>query len=181
MREVSLHILLLLSLFTGICLGASLSAVPGEPVGGILILGEAAGPDLALEVPESVGDWVLVPSETNERQIPLIVIAKTDWILAVSSSTKDGRMAQFDPGMSEYPDQGKSLLKPLSLSSLGSPEHPDLWKAVLPESGAIHQGGSTLGEKVIVAMQQPVAWEDDPLSEGQVYRIDLTFTLSPLG
>ena len=96
---LELPLLLLFLFFTWICHGASLSAVPGEPVGGTLILGEAAGPDLALEVPESVGDWVLVPSETNERQILLIVIAGTDWILTVSSSTKDGRMTQFDPGM----------------------------------------------------------------------------------
>jgi hypothetical protein len=155
--------------------------VPGEPVGGTLILGEAAGPDLSLKVPESVADWILVASETNEKQILLTVIARTHWNLAVSSSTKDGRMTQFDPGMSEYPDQGRSLLKPMTVFSSGSPEHPDSWKVMLPESGAVHQGGSTPGQQVVVALQQPVAWEDEPLSEEQVYRIDLTFTLSPLG
>lgn len=179
--ELSRHLLLLLSFFTSICLAAALSAVPGEPVGGTLTLGEAAAPDLTLEVPESVIDWVLAPSETNERQILLTVIARTDWNLAVSSSTKDGRMTQFDPGMSEYTGQGRSLLKPMTVSSSGCPEHPDSWKVELPESGAVHQGGSTLGQQVAVFLQQPVAWEDEPLSEGQVYRIDLTFTLSPLG
>lgn len=174
--------LLLLSTFLAlICCAAALSAVPGESVGGTLTLGGAAGPDLTLEVPMAVGDWILCPSENNELQILLTVIARTDWTLAVSSSSKEGRMAQFDPGTSEYPERGRSLSKPMTVSSHGSPEHPGSWNVVLPEAGAVHQGRSTPGQLVALSLQQPVAWEDEPLSEEQVYRIDLIFTLSPLG
>lgn len=173
--------LLILSFSVSICLASALSAVPGESVGDTVTLGGSTGPELALDVPESVGDWVLVPSEINERQILLTVIARTGWILTVASATRDGRMAQFDPETSEYPDRGKSLSRPMTISSPGSPGHPDSWKVVLPESGAIHQGDATSGQQVVVAMQQPVAWEDEPLPEEQVYRMDLTFTLSPSG
>lgn len=170
-----------LSLSVLVCLAAALSAVPGEPVGGTLDLGGSTGPELTLEVPESVGDWVLVPSEVNERQVLLTVTARTDWILAVSSSAKEGKMAQFDPEMTEYPDEGRSLSRPMSVSSPGSPGHLDSWRVVLPESGAIHQGDTTFGQRVVISLQQPVAWEDEPLPDGQVYRMDLTFTLSPSG
>lgn len=176
-----LSALLVLFFSASVCLAASLSAVPGEPVGGTLTLGGSTGPELTLEVPESIGDWVLVPSEVNERQILLTVAARTGWILAISSPTRDGRMAQFDPGMAEYPDHDGSLSRPMTISSPGSPDHPDSWEVVLPESGAINQGGATSGQQVVVTLQQSVSWEDEPLPEGQVYRIDLTFTLSPSG
>ncbi len=178
---VLLLVLPVLSFSVLACIAAALSAVPGEPVGGTLILGGSTGPDLVLEAPESVEDWVLVPSEVNERQVLLIVTARTGSILAVSSSARDGRMAQFDPETSGYPDQGRSLLRPMTISSPGSPSHPDSWKVVLPESGAIHQGDATSGQQVVVVLQQPVSWEDEPPPEGQVYRMDLTFTLSPSG
>ncbi len=170
-----------LSLTVLVCLAAALSAVPGESVGGTLELGGSTGPDLALQVPESVGDWVLVPSEVNERQALLTVKARIGWILTVSPSANDGRMAQFDPGISKYTDQGRRLSKPMTIFSSGCSENPYSWKVVLPESGAIHQGDVAEGQQVVVALQQPVTWEDEALSEGQVYRIDLTFTLSPSG
>jgi hypothetical protein len=166
------------------CLADASRAAPGQSIGGSLTLGGPSGPEISLEVPASVSDWILVPKERNERKIALNIRTRESWTLLVSSDRADGRMAEYDPAASEYVPAGRSLQGPLRISAPGTSSHPASWEIELPHAGAIQQtagiekeGSST----VTVTLQQPVSWEDEPLADGHVYRIDLTFSVSPNG
>jgi hypothetical protein len=78
------------------------TAAPGQSVWSTLTLGEASAPDISLQVPSSVADWVLVPFADNQKQITIRVEADDGWTLAVSSNRPDGRMAQYDPGPQDF-------------------------------------------------------------------------------
>jgi hypothetical protein len=178
-----------LLLLSSVCHGEVTEAAPGESVGGRLILESDGGADIFLEAPDSVSDWVLVPSASpNEKQVALKVTSSTDWQMTVSSDRPDGRMAEYDLAASEYVFDGRALESPLEISSLRADDRlglnrPGLWEADLSEGGMIHQGEETSedGQQVLVTLGQIVAWTDEPLEEGQAYRIALTFTVSPSG
>ncbi|HSD57030.1 MAG TPA: hypothetical protein VLB04_02525, partial [Methanotrichaceae archaeon] len=122
-------------------------------------------------------------SSPNEKQMALKVTSSTDWQMIVSSDRPDGRMSEYDLAASEYVPGGRTLESPLMISSSGTDDHPGLWEVNLPEGGMIHQGGETSenGQQVLVTLGQRVGWTDEPLEEGQAYRIALTFTVSPSG
>lgn len=171
-------------LISSVCHGEITEAAPGQFVGGRLTLESDGGADIFLEAPDSVSDWVLVPSASpNEKQMALKVTSSTDWQMTVSSDRPDGRMAEYDLAASEYVPGGRALESPLEISSSGTDDRPGLWDVDLPEGGMIHQGGETSedGQQVLVMLEQRVAWTDEPLEEGQAYRIALTFTVSPSG
>jgi hypothetical protein len=173
-----------LLLISAVCHGEITEAAPGQFVGGRLALESNGGADIFLEAPDSVSDWVLVPSASpNEKQIALKVTSSTDWQMAVSSDRPDGRMAECDLTASEYVLGGRTLESPLGISSSRTDDHPGPLDVDLSEGGMIHQGGETSedGQQVLVTLGQRVAWTDEPLEEGQAYRIALTFTVSPSG
>lgn len=174
----------LLILISPICHGEITEAAPGQFVGGRLTLESDGGVDIFLETPDSIDDWVLVPSASpNSREIAMKVTASTDWQMTVSSDRPDGRMAEYDLAASEYVPGGRALESPLKISSPGTDDHHEPWDVDLPDGGMIHQGGETPedGQQVLVTLGQRVAWTDESLEEGQAYRIALTFTVSPSG
>jgi hypothetical protein len=149
-----------------------------------LTLGGSSGPDISMEVPQSVSDWVLVPRESNERMMALGIRARDGWMLQVSSDRADGRLAQYDPASSEYVPGGRSLLQPLKIYAPGTLGHPAPWKIELPHAGVIQEMEAVQDNEssaVTVTLQQPVSWEDEPLEDGHVYKIDLIFSVSPRG
>lgn len=173
-----------LLLISSTCHGETTEAAPGQSVGSRLILESDGGADIFLESPDSVSDWVLVPSDSpNEKQIALKVTSSTNWQMTVSSDRPDGRMAEYDLASSEYVPGGRTLESPLELSSRGIDDHHGTWDVDLQEGGMIHQGEETSedGQQVLVLLGQRVAWTDEPLEEGQAYRIALMFTVSPSG
>ncbi len=174
----------LLLLLSPVCHGEFTEAAPGQFVEGRLTLESDGGADIFLEAPDSISDWVLVPSASpNVKQMALKVTSSTDWQMTVSSDRPDGRMAEYDLAASEYVPGGRALESPLTISSTGTDDHPGPWVVDLPEGGMIHQGGemSEDGQQVLVTLGQRVGWTDEPLEEGQAYRIALTFTVSPSG
>ncbi len=177
-------LLALLLLFSPTCHGDIAEVAPGQYVEGRLILESDGGADIFIEAPDSISDWVLVPSALpNLREIALKVTASTDWQMTVSSDWPDGRLAEYDLAASEYVPGGRVLEMPLRISSPGTDGHPEPWDVDLPDGGVISQGGETSeeGEQVFVTLGQMVSWTDEPLEEGQAYRIALTFTASPSG
>jgi hypothetical protein len=159
------------------------TAAPGQSVGDTLTLGEDCDPDISLEVPASVVDWVLVPIADNQKQITIRVEANDGWTLAVSSNRPDGRMAQYDPVAESYIPDGRSLSYPLKISMPGCAGHPAAWEVDLSSPGIIQQmdgsrGGAPL--VMIATLHQSVTWEDEPSSDEFVYRIDLLFQVTPL-
>gem|GEM_PF-925493 len=173
----------LLLLLSPICHGEITEAAPGQPVGGRLTLESDGGADIFLEAPDSVSDWVLVPSASpNLKQMAMKVTASTDWQMTVSSDRQDGRMAEYDLAASEYVTGGRALESPLRVSSV-TDDRLGRWSADLPDGGMISQGEETSedGRQVLVTLGQRVSWTDEPLEEGQAYRIALTFTVSPSG
>lgn len=176
--------LLVFPICQGVAEGEMAEAAPGECVSATLTLESDGGSDIFLEAPESISDWVLVPSShANSRQILLEVKASTGWQMTVASDRPDGRMAQYDPATSEYVPGGRTLESPMSVSASGAADHPQSWSVNLPEGGMIQQGDETSedGQKVSVTLGQAVAWSDEPLPEGQAYRIALMFAVSPSG
>jgi hypothetical protein len=164
--------------------GEITDAAPGQSVEGSLVLESDGGADIFIEAPDSISDWVLVPSVSpNQREMALKVVASTDWQIAVSSDRPDGRMAEYDLASSEYTPDGRVLQSPLYVSSPGTKDHPEPFEVNLPEGGMICQGGETEedGQQIMVNLGQRVSWTDEPLEEGQAYRIELTFTISPRG
>jgi len=115
------------------------TAAPGQSVGDTLTLGKADGPDISLEVPASVADWVLAPFADNQKQITIRVQANDGWTLAVSSNRPDGRMAQYDPVAESYIPDGRSLSYPLKISMPGCASHPAAWEVDLSSPGTIQQ------------------------------------------
>lgn len=159
------------------------TAAPGQSVWSTLTLGEASAPDISLQVPSSVADWVLVPFADNQKQIAIRVEADDGWTLAVSSNRPDGRMAQYDPVAESYIPDGKSLSNPLKISMPGCAGHPAPWEVDLSSPGIIQQmDGSRGGAPVVMiaTLHQSVTWEDEPSSDEFVYRIDLSFQVTPL-
>ncbi len=175
----------LLILLSPICHGGEITEVaPGQPVGGRLMLESDGGADILLEAPDYVSDWVLVPSASpNLKQMVMKVTASTDWQMAVSSDRQDGRMAEYDLAASEYVPGGRALESSLRISSSGTDDHPGPWDVDLHGGGMIHQGEETSedGQQVLMTLGQMVSWTDEPLEDGQAYRIALTFTVSPSG
>lgn len=160
------------------------TAAPGQSVEDTLTLGEAEDPDISVEVPASVADWVLVPFADNQKQITIKVEANDGWTLAVSSDRPDGRMAQYDPVAKSYIPDGKSLSCPLKISMPGCAGHPAAWEVDLSSPGTIQQmTGSRVGAPIVMiaTLHQSVAWEDEPSSDEFVYRIDLEFAVTPSG
>lgn len=159
-------------------------AAPGQSVESRLLLESDGGADIFLEAPASIDDWVLVPSASqNVRQNALRIWASTDWQMAVSSDRDDGRMAEYDLAASEYVPDGRVLESPMRVASLGMKDGAVPVEVDLPEGGLICRGGETSadGQEILVALLQKVAWTDEPLEDGQAYRIALTFTVSPVG
>lgn len=173
-----------LILFLPIGQGEITDAAPGQSVVGKLILESNGGADIFVEVPDSISDWVLVPSaSSNLREMALKVIASTDWQMTASSDRPDGRMAEYDLASSEYTPEGRFLESPLHISSSGTKDHSEPLEVSLPNGGMICRGEETSedGEPVSLTLGQMVSWTDEPLEEGQAYRIELTFTISPSG
>lgn len=168
----------------GVADGEVAETAPGECVSATLTLESDCGSDIFLEAPDSISDWVLVPSsQANSRQILLKVKASTGWQMTVASDRPDGRMAQYDLTASGYVPGGRTLESPMSISASGTADHPNSWSVNLPAGGMIQQGDETSedGQKVSVTLGQAVAWKDEPLPEGQAYRIALMFAVSPSG
>ncbi len=176
--------ILSLLLFSPICHGEITEVAPGQPVGGRLTLESDGGADILLEAPDYVSDWVLVPSASpNLKQMAMKVTASTDWQMIVFSDRQDGRMSEYDLAASEYLAGGRALESSLRVSSSGTDNHPGPWDVDLRGGGMIHQGEETSedGQQVLMTLGQMVSWTDEPLEEGQAYRIALTFTVSPSG
>ncbi len=174
-----------LILLSPISHGEITDAAPGQAVVGTLVLESDGGADIFIEAPDSISDWVLVPSaEPNLREMALKVIASTDWQIAVSPDRPDGRMAEYDLASSEYIPGGRALENPLHIiPSSGTKDHQEPLEVSLSEGGMICEGGVTTedGQQISVTLGQRVSWTDEPLEEGQAYRIELTFTISPSG
>lgn len=173
--------LLFLSLTTQ---GEITEAAPGQSVGSKLILESDGGDDIFLEVPDSIADWVLVPSTSpNVKQMALKIWASTDWQVIVSCDRRDGRMAEYDLAALKYVPGGRALESPLHVSSSWMEDRSDPLEVDLPGEGLIRQGRETSGDgrQFLVTLGQKVAWTDEPLEDGQAYRIALTFTISPSG
>jgi hypothetical protein len=173
--------LLFLSLTTQ---GEITEAAHGQSVGSRLILESDGGADIFLEAPDSIADWVLVPSTSpNVKQMALKIWASTDWQIIVSCDRPDGKMAEYDLAASGYVPGGRALESPLHVSSSWMEDRSDPLEVDLPGEGLIRQGRETSGDgrPFLVTLGQKVAWTDEPLEEGQAYRIELTFTISPSG
>lgn len=171
-------------LISSISHGEITDAAPGQSVEGKLLLESDGGADISLEAPDSITDWVLVPSsEPNLRKMGLKVTASTDWQMTVSSDRPDGRMAEYDLASSEYVPDGISLVSPFYVSSAGMKDPQEPLNVNLQNGGMICHGGATSddGQQVPVVLSQMVSWTDEPLEEGQAYRIELKFTISPSG
>jgi hypothetical protein len=164
--------------------GEIAQAAPGQSVGSRLVLESDGGAHIFLEAPDSIADWVLVPSTSpNVKQMALKVWASTDWQMTVSCDRPDGRMAEYDLSASMYVPGGRALEDPLRVTSSWIEGPPDHLEVDFPSGGLIRQGGETSvdGQQFLVALGQNVAWADEPLDEGQAYRIALTFAITPSG
>lgn len=158
-----------------------LKAAPGQSVGRIMKVGGEVESDLFIDAPVAVSDWILNPSASpGRRQIALAVTARTCWQISVKSDRPDGRMAQYNLSDSQYIPNGMRLQSPLKISAGGTEDHPDPWEVDLPAGGIIQEGEETGGKSqdLEVTLQQPVSWNDEPLSDGQAYRAVLVFTIS---
>jgi hypothetical protein len=136
--------LLFLSLTTQ---GEITEAAPGQSVGSRLILESDGGADIFLEAPDSIADWVLVPSTSpNVKQMALKIWASTDWQIIVSCDRPDGKMAEYDLDALKYVPGGRALESPLHVSSSWIEDLPDTLEVDLPRGGLIRQGRETSGD-----------------------------------
>jgi len=171
-----------LILSVSFCLAATIVAAPGDRVEGLIELCGDSGQELSLTFPESVSEWCLVPSDDpSERQIALEVRASSPWTITASMDRTDGKMAQYDLGSSEYVASGMTLEHPLQVFWQNGHDRSQMIE-LLSGRGMIN-GRETgeAGEEVALTLLQPVSWNDEPLPYGQVYRIELTFSIVAAG
>jgi hypothetical protein len=148
-----------------------IEVVPGQSIEGQLdlVVGEPPGHKIIITSPSNVFGWLLKPGETNELVGIFNVKANKDgWQIAV----KDNNPATSGH-MIEWTGSGYGSIK------LASPMRVKAANEVaLPEGGIIQTGSKTTGQgrNLSVAFIQDGTFADEPLPEGNVYRIVITFT-----
>jgi hypothetical protein len=167
-----------------VSLGAAeiITAAPGERIEGLIVMEGDRSQEISLEVPDSVSEWCLMPSDTpSQKQIALTVRASSPWMITVSLSRPDCRMAEYDLAASEYAPSGMMLEHPLRVWVKLGPDGSQMVE--LSQDGGMIDGGMTGddGQEVQLILSQLVSWNDEPLPYGHVYRIDLIFSAVPAG
>ncbi len=145
----------------------TLSVVPGQAVVDEVFM-KIHAPEDKIEVsltPKEILDWLILPG-ANYQNISLHVKALGDWQISVIDANliTSGYMAEWTG--EAYTT--KRLENPLKVKADN--------EVTLSEGGMIQSG--TGAEDVLVTIEQTGSWDDEPLEDGGMYRIVLTFTAS---
>lgn len=105
---------------------------------------------------------------------PLIVDSGGWWEIIVSSDVNGGRMAEYDPSSApRYIPNGLKLQNPLQIS-IDNANYVDLSKG-----GSLVEGHDTgQPQPYDVWLKQDVTWQDSPLSDPELYRMEISFMVS---
>ena len=151
--------------------GDVIEVVPGQSIEGQLDLSvdEPSGYHITVTPPLNISGWQLKPDEANEQTGVLNVKANKDgWQVTVNDDNP-----ATSGHMTEWTGSGYGTLEltnPMRVKAA--------YEVALPEGGLIQTGDKTKGQgqDINVAFIQEGTFADEPLSEGHVYRMVITFT-----
>lgn len=151
-------------------LGNVIEAVPGQSIEGQLdlVVDKLPGHHITITPPSAISGWQFQPDATNELLAVFNVKANKDgWQVAVKDSdlATSGHMTEWTG--SDY--KSLKLSNPMRVKAA--------YEVALPEGGMIQTGSKTAGQgqDIVVTFLQDSTFEDEPLPEGHVYRIVITF------
>jgi hypothetical protein len=150
--------------------GDVIEAVPGQSIEGHLniLVSEPPGHHITITLPSDIAEWRLIPDETNELTAVFNVKANKDgWQVAAKDNdpVTSGHMTELTGS-----DYGSlRLASPMRIKAA--------CEVTLPNGGMIQTGSKTTGQgqNINVAFIQESTFADEPLPEGHVYRIVITF------
>lgn len=120
----------------------------------------------------------LCPEETCSKIGTLEVKGGGEWSVEVFSDGEpiQGHMSEYDPVECEYiGESGRQLADPLKIQAYDQ-QGAFVGEVDLERGGAIIQGGGNGPEFYTLYFNQTVWWCDEPLSQGHIYRIVVTFS-----
>lgn len=146
-----------------------IEAAPGQPVRTILTLGGDSS-EITIQVPATITDWVLNPTEPLcTRESTIVIDYLGPWRVMVSSDGPSrGYMAEYDTSSSAYVSGGMRLKNPMIVMAKGG-------NRVDISNGGVLLDGE--GKAIVpITFIQEASLEDEPLPAGHIYRINIIFT-----
>ncbi len=151
--------------------GDVIEAAPGQSIEGQLdlVVSEPPGHYIIITPPFAIPRWQLMPDATNELTAAFNVKANKDgWQVSVRdyNPVTSGHMTEW----TWLGYRSLKLENPLRVKAAN--------EVNLPEGGIIQTGSRTTGhgQNINVTFLQEGTFTDEPLPEGRVYRIVVTFT-----
>ena len=161
---------------------------------GIFLLISGSAQDLILAAPgQAITDSITLsdqsmisitlptfdPMELSPKTSPLTLGSKTPLIVSengcswnvIVSANNGGYLSQYDKANSAYVTGGRKLQNSMKISADGT-NFMDL-----------SAGGELISDKsntysTDIALRQDVTWQDEPLQNGDIYRMDISFVVS---
>lgn len=160
----------LLSIFLQQAFGDTIEVAPGQSIQGQLFISVNAPQGNKIEITTSfdqINNWTLDVDKANRVEgIVNVKSNKDGWMILVKDvdTTTSGHMTEWTG--SSYGTL--KLAEPLKVRAAR--------EVALPEGGLIQTGNKTpkTGQDINVVLDQDVGYDDEPLSQGHVYRIVIT-------
>jgi len=154
-------------------------AAPGQAVTDSIMLGGGSHSDISITLP-TFPPLDLNPENSHyEVTRDLGVSSSGNWLcgwsISVSSDTSGGSLAEYDPAAT-YVSGGKKLQNPMRITAVGSAggREVDLSSGGVLIDSADAPSGPV--DKIIpVTLIQDVTWQDQPLQNGHVYHMEISF------
>jgi hypothetical protein len=154
----------------------------------LLIIAIPAGA-VSITATDSVPDWVFVPG-SNTNPTPLTVTVSTDpsrsWTVSVRDSLEGGknpssagRLLEYNPTSSAWVNTGNIISTNLSVIGQTVNGIQGYEVPLGPTDRTIESASSQVTDQQLsINLQQPITYSDPYLSNGNIYRVVLTFTVT---
>ena len=136
----------------------------------VFLVASGSGQDaISITVPTIDTNWNVDPiTEDNIQHGTLIVNSTLPWSVTVSSDLIDGQPAEYDLEASDYAVDGSKLQNPMKIKAVGGNE-----VNLSAHGGVLIEGVGNMS--ISVSFEQPITWQDEPLHNGHVYHMEVSF------
>jgi len=143
---------------------------------------------MSIDATQSIPNWAFSPGpNTNPITLTLTVTTeKAPWSVTVMDEYNGGKDASYAGRLVEYNSSTETWVNnghivSTNMTVTGQSIEPDIagTSATLgPEENTIETGSAAVsGQELAITLQQPITYADAYLSNGNIYRADLTFTV----
>jgi hypothetical protein len=141
----------------------------------------------AIEVTGNIQDWAFTPGSTNEYPTPLTLTVTTEtypWTVNVKDALEDGKMASSAGRLLEYNavtkwvNTGSVIAGNMTVVGESSSGVTGTTATLGPTDQLIETGSAAVtGKQMAITLRQPITYTDPYLSNGNTYRVVITFTV----